>query len=58
MAENIRKRVKKLERMEVWFDVEHDIKTIDKMLGRRAHIEFLENRIFLDLFFKLYGPHL
>lgn len=55
MAENILKRAKKVERMEVWFDVEHNIGTFDKILGRRAHIEFLENRIFLDMFFRLYS---
>lgn len=38
MSENILKKVKKLERIEVWFDVEHDINTFDKILGRRAHI--------------------
>lgn len=55
MARKILGRVKKIERVEVWFDVDHDIKTFDKMLGRRAHIEFLENRIFLDLFFRFYA---
>ena len=38
MSENILKRLKKIERVEVWFDVEHDINTFDKILGRRAHI--------------------
>ena len=38
MAKNILARVKKIERIEVWFDVDHDIKTFDKILGRRAHI--------------------
>ena len=55
MADNMLKRFKKTERVEMWFDVEHNIGTFDKILGRRAHIEFLENRIFLDMFFRLYG---
>lgn len=38
MAKKILSRVKKIERVEVWFDVDHDIKTFDKILGRRAHI--------------------
>jgi hypothetical protein len=42
--------------MELWFDVDHNINTFDKILGRRAHIEFLENRFFLDTFFRMYGP--
>ena len=58
MSENMLKRLKKIERMEVWFDVEHDINTFDKITGRRAHIEFLENRVFLDIFFRLYANQL
>lgn len=38
MAKNILSRVNKIERVEIWFDVEHDIKTFDRILGRRAHI--------------------
>lgn len=38
MARKILSRVKRVERVEVWFDVDHDIKTFDKILGRRAHI--------------------
>lgn len=38
MAKNIKSRVNRMERVEVWFDVEHDIKTMDKILGRRSHI--------------------
>lgn len=38
MAKQITSRLKKIERVEVWFDVDHDIKTFDKILGRRAHI--------------------
>jgi len=38
MCENIKKRIKKLERVEVWFDQDENIGAIDKILGRRAHI--------------------
>lgn len=41
MCENIKKRIKKLERVEVWFDVDEEVGTLDKILGRKAHIEFL-----------------
>jgi hypothetical protein len=53
---NMKLRIKRLERVEVWFDVEHNVGTLDKITGRRAHIEFLENRVFLDCFFSVYAP--
>jgi len=37
------------------FSTEH-AGTIDKLTGRRGHIEFLDNDYFLELFFKLYAP--
>lgn len=38
---NLKERIKRLERVEVWFDVDHNVGTLDKITGRRAHIEFL-----------------
>jgi hypothetical protein len=38
MCDNIKKRIKKLERVEVWFDVADESGTLDKILGRKAHI--------------------
>lgn len=55
MCENIKKRVKKLERVEVWFEQDEKTGTIDKILGRKAHIEFLENKVFLNCLFRLYA---
>lgn len=52
----MKQRIRRLERVEVWFDVEHNVGTLDKITGRRPHIEFLENRLFLDLFFSIYAP--
>jgi len=42
--------------VDVWFDASHMPGTLDKMIGRRSHIEFLENRLFLDVFFAVYAP--
>jgi pimeloyl-ACP methyl ester carboxylesterase len=53
---NLKLRIRRLERVEVWFDVDHNVGTLDKITGRRAHIEFLENRVFLDCFFSIYAP--
>jgi len=39
----------------VWFDQDESAGTIDKILGRRAHIEFLENKVFLNCLFRLYA---
>ena len=39
----------------MWFDVAGETGTIDKMLGRKAHIEFLENKVFLHALFRLYA---
>lgn len=38
---NLKERIRRLERVEVWFDVQHNVGTLDKITGRRAHIEFL-----------------
>jgi hypothetical protein len=40
----------------VLFNTEHG-DTIDKLTGRRGHIEFLDNHFFLEQFFRLYGPY-
>lgn len=52
---NFKKKIRRLERVDVWFDVGHCTGTLDKMIGRKSHIEFLENRLFLDCFFTAYG---
>ena len=38
MCANIKKKIRRLERVEVWFDTEHIPGTLDKMTGRKAHI--------------------
>jgi len=35
------KKIKSLERVEVWFDIDHDVGTFEKIIGRKSHIEFL-----------------
>lgn len=50
------KNIKRLERVDVWFDVDHIAGVMDKAIGRKSHIEFLENGMFLDCFFSQYGP--
>lgn len=46
MAHNIMSRVKSYDRIEVWFDVQTK-SSLDKMIGRKSHIEFIENYPFL-----------
>lgn len=53
---NLKKKIRRLERVDVWFDANHISGAFDRMTGRRSHIEFLENRLFLDSFFAAYGP--
>jgi len=46
MAINLISKIQNCERIEVWFDV--DKKTsFDKIIGRKSHIEFIENYSFL-----------
>lgn len=35
---NLKKKIKRLERVDVWFDINHISGTFDKMTGRRSHI--------------------
>lgn len=56
MQSEIMKNIKRLERVDVWFDVDHIAGVMDKAIGRKSHIEFLENGMFLDCFFSQYGP--
>jgi hypothetical protein len=45
-----------LERVEVIFNTEHG-GTLDRLTGRRGHIEFLDNDNFLEMFFTLYAAY-
>ena len=56
MCVNLKQKIRRLERVDVWFDANHLPGTLDKMIGRRSNIEFLENRIFLDVLFAVYAP--
>lgn len=57
MAANIISRIQNYERIEVWFDL--DKKTsLDKMIGRKSHIEFIENYSFLEMLCKIYEKDL
>ncbi len=53
MAGNIISRIKNFERIEVWFDMEKKT-SIDQVIGRKAHIEFIENYAFLEMLCKIY----
>ncbi len=53
MAGNIISRIRNFERIEVWFDVEKKA-SIDQVIGRKAHIEFIENYAFLEMLCKIY----
>lgn len=53
MAFNIMSRIRSYDRIEVWFDVDKK-SSIDKMIGRRSHIEFIENYAFLEMLCKIY----
>ena len=55
LCNNLRSQIRRLERVEVQFNTDH-AGTLDKLTGRRGHIEFLDNHYFLDMFFRLYGP--
>lgn len=57
LCENIKSNIRRMERVEVVFDVAH-AGTLDKLTGRKGHIEFLDNDYFLEMFFKLYGSQL
>ena len=35
---NLRSKIKRLERVDVWFDANHNTGTFDKIIGRRSHI--------------------
>lgn len=35
---NFKKKIKKLERVDVWFDIGHCSGTFDKIIGRKSHI--------------------
>lgn len=35
---NLKKKIKRLERVDVWFDANHIAGTFDKIIGRRSHI--------------------
>ncbi len=53
MAYNIMSRIRSYDRIEVWFDVDKK-SSIDKMIGRKSHIEFIENYSFLEMLCKIY----
>ena len=53
IGRNIAERVGETERIEVWFD--SDAKILDKLIGRKAHIEFLESKEFCEAFFSVYS---
>ena len=55
ICQNFKKKIKRLERVDVWFDANHCTGPIDKIIGRKSHIQFLENRMFLDCFFAAYA---
>lgn len=57
LCDNLRGRIRKLERVEVHFNTDH-AGTIDKITGRKGHIEFLDNHYFLEQFFRLYAAYL
>lgn len=38
MCVNLKQKIKRLERVDVWFDANHLPGTLDKMIGRRSHI--------------------
>jgi hypothetical protein len=48
-------QIRQVDRVELVFDVGKS-GALDKLTGRKGHIEFLDNDYFLDIFFKLYGP--
>ena len=39
----------------MWFDIDDQSGTLDKLTGRKSHIEFLDNDKFLNRFFQVYG---
>lgn len=51
--QNISRIAKEIVRLDVWFDSQGS--TLDKMLGRKSHIEFLESEGFSEIFFRLFG---
>ena len=53
LYDNIVERVQNILRIEVWFDSMP--KMIDKLIGRKAHIEFLESKEFSESFFSVFA---
>ncbi len=57
MAANIISRIQNYERIEVWFDMDKKA-SLDKVIGRKSHIEFIENYSFLEMLCKIYEKDL
>lgn len=38
LSKNIKDNAQKIEKVEVWFDIQDDTGTLDKLTGRRCHI--------------------
>ena len=55
LCRNMTSQIRQIERVELVFDVGNS-GTLDKLTGRKGHIEFLDNDYFLDIFFRIYGP--
>lgn len=55
LCKNITSKFSHIERVEMVFDIENS-GTLDKLTGRKGHIEFLDNDYFLQIFFRIYAP--
>ena len=54
LCDRLKRNIRRLERVEVVFDIKQ-AGTLDKLTGRRGHIEFLDNDFFLEHFFRHYS---
>ena len=54
-CKNFIRLAKNIERLEIWFNAENLANSFEKLIGKRSHIEFIDNDMFMRIVFHLYS---